>query len=72
MFLCLSAAWVEFENDVIDQDQLFEKFFADGRQFDGQALVEHMVRTTHPAPQPIPAALPAAHAGADCASPFPG
>lgn len=41
----LTAAWVEFENDVINQDQLFEKFFADGRQFDGQALVQHMVRT---------------------------
>lgn len=35
---------MEFENDLIDQDQLFQKFFADGRQFDGHALVAHMVR----------------------------
>lgn len=37
------TAWVEFENDHITQQQLFDKFFADGRQFDGQALIEHMV-----------------------------
>jgi hypothetical protein len=39
----LFTAWVEFENDMINQDELFEKFFADGRKFDGQALVQHMV-----------------------------
>lgn len=37
------TAWVEFENDVITEDELLAKFFADGRQFDGQALVQHMV-----------------------------
>lgn len=37
------TAWVEFENDMITEDELFVKFFADGRQFDGQALVQHMV-----------------------------
>lgn len=42
------AAWVEFENDVIDQDRLFKKFFADGRHFDGDALVQHMVRAALP------------------------
>lgn len=40
----LLIAWVEFENDVIDEQQLFKKFFADGREFDGEALVQHMVR----------------------------
>jgi phosphoglycolate phosphatase-like HAD superfamily hydrolase len=38
-----TAAWIEFENDLIDQEQLFAKFFADGRPFDGAALVQHMV-----------------------------
>lgn len=38
------TAWVEFENDQITQQQLFDKFFADGRQFDGEALIDHMVR----------------------------
>eukprot|EP00878_Enallax_costatus_P017391 GHUV01018265.1.p2 GENE.GHUV01018265.1~~GHUV01018265.1.p2 ORF type:complete len:116 (+),score=15.57 GHUV01018265.1:214-561(+) len=37
------TAWVEFENDIITENELIAKFFADGRQFDGQALVEHMV-----------------------------
>ncbi|WIA18095.1 hypothetical protein OEZ85_009574 [Tetradesmus obliquus] len=37
------TAWVEFENDQITQQQLFNKFFADGRQFDGEALIDHMV-----------------------------
>jgi hypothetical protein len=37
------TAWVEFEKDQITQQQLFDKFFADGRQFDGQALIQHMV-----------------------------
>eukprot|EP00775_Hariotina_reticulata_P005353 gene5353-5589_t len=37
------TAWVEFENDCITEDELFVKFFADGRQFDGAALVNHMV-----------------------------
>jgi hypothetical protein len=37
------TAWVEFEKDQITQQQLFDKFFADRRQFDGQALIEHMV-----------------------------
>lgn len=37
------SAWVEFETGSITEDQLFTKFFADGRQFDGRGLVEHMV-----------------------------
>lgn len=37
------TAWVEFENAIITEDELFAKFFADGRQFDGQALIQHMV-----------------------------
>eukprot|EP00879_Flechtneria_rotunda_P024364 GHRR01025823.1.p1 GENE.GHRR01025823.1~~GHRR01025823.1.p1 ORF type:complete len:153 (+),score=19.10 GHRR01025823.1:97-555(+) len=37
------TAWVEFESGVINQDQLFAKFFADGRSFDGQALIDYMV-----------------------------
>jgi hypothetical protein len=40
------TAWVEFEKDQITQQQLFDKFFADGRQFDGQALIEHMVSSS--------------------------
>lgn len=38
------TAWVEFEKAQITEQQLFDKFFQDGRGFDGPALVEHMVR----------------------------
>ncbi|KAI8464670.1 MAG: HAD-like domain-containing protein [Monoraphidium minutum] len=37
------TAWVEFECAQITEDQLFEKFFKDGRGFDGAALVDHMI-----------------------------
>ena len=38
------TAWVEFERGDIDQQRLFDKFFKDGRPFDGEGLVRHMVR----------------------------
>jgi hypothetical protein len=38
------TAWVEFERDLIDEQQLFDKFFQDGRAFDGRGLVSAMVR----------------------------
>jgi hypothetical protein len=38
------TAWVEFERDLIDEAQLFDKFFKDGRAFDGRGLVAAMVR----------------------------
>jgi hypothetical protein len=38
------TAWIEFEEARITEAQLFEKFFSDGRGFDGPALVQHMVR----------------------------
>lgn len=37
------TAWVEFERDLINEEELFAKFFKDGRSFDGKALVEMMV-----------------------------
>lgn len=37
------TAWVEFERDLINEEQLFAKFFKDGRSFDGKALVQMMV-----------------------------
>lgn len=37
------TAWVEFERDLINEQQLFAKFFKDGRSFDGKALVQMMV-----------------------------
>ena len=37
------SAWVEFENGLITEDQLFNKFFADGRQFDSKGLVDCIV-----------------------------
>lgn len=37
------TAWIEFENNLIDEQQLFDKFFKDGRRFDGKALVDSMV-----------------------------
>lgn len=37
------TAWVEFETDTITEEELFAKFFSDGRQFDGSALVAYMV-----------------------------
>lgn len=37
------TAWVEFETDRITEEELFAKFFKDGREFDGPALVAHMV-----------------------------
>ena len=36
------TAWVEFERGEIDEGALFEKFFADGRKFDAEGLVECM------------------------------
>lgn len=38
------TAWVEFEHGEITQDELFAKFFKDGRSFDGEGLVQLMVR----------------------------
>ena len=38
------TAWIEFEKGQITEQQLFDKFFQDGRGFDGPALVQHMVR----------------------------
>ncbi len=43
------TAWVEFEHGEINQDELFAKFFKDGRSFDGEGLVKLMVRAW-PAP----------------------
>lgn len=37
------TAWVEFEKAQITEQQLFDKFFQDGRAFDGTALVQHMI-----------------------------
>jgi hypothetical protein len=37
------TAWLEFERDEISEAQLFDKFFRDGRGFDGPGLVKHMV-----------------------------
>ena len=37
------TAWVEFERGDITEAELFAKFFADGRRFDGPGLVDHMV-----------------------------
>jgi hypothetical protein len=67
-----AAAWVEFENDLIDQDQLFQKFFADGRQFDGQALVAHMVRDGCNMQLPVLLHMYTQSQSADCASLLPG
>ena len=36
---------MQFECDEISEEELFRIFFADGRQFDGAALRQHMVRT---------------------------
>jgi hypothetical protein len=66
--LVLFTAWVEFENDMINQDELFEKFFADGRKFDGQALVQHMVSLHTTAACFLCLHLCATPARADCAS----
>ena len=37
------TAWVSFETGDIEEEELFTNFFADGRQFDGPALVEYMI-----------------------------
>lgn len=56
------TAWVEFENDLISEEQLLSMFFADGRQFDGAALVQHMVSGASGrvvvGPEPAAAAAP--------------
>lgn len=67
-----TAAWVEFENDLIDQDQLFQNFFADGRQFDGQALVAHMVRDSCNLQLLVLLHTCLRSKSADCASRLPG
>lgn len=36
------TAWIEFETAVISQEELFSKFFADGRKFNGPGLVAAM------------------------------
>lgn len=36
------SAWGEFEVSGISEDQLFERFFRDGRQFDGPAFKHHV------------------------------
>lgn len=38
------SAWLEFERDEISEQELYQKFFSDGRQFDGDALRQLMVR----------------------------
>ena len=38
------TAWVEFEKDLINEDELCARFFADGRTFDRIALLQTMVR----------------------------
>jgi HAD superfamily hydrolase (TIGR01509 family) len=38
------TAWVEFELDQIDEQELFERFFADGRSFDGPGLKHALQR----------------------------
>lgn len=35
---------LQFECDEISEEELFRIFFSDGRQFDGTALRQHMVR----------------------------
>lgn len=39
------TAWVEFEKGEISEHQLFQKFFLDGRSFDGPGLLQSMVNT---------------------------
>ncbi|PRW56908.1 Haloacid dehalogenase-like hydrolase superfamily isoform 1 [Chlorella sorokiniana] len=36
------TAWVQFERDEIEEEELFRIFFADGRPVDGDALKQHM------------------------------
>ncbi|WOL04142.1 hypothetical protein Cni_G12863 [Canna indica] len=38
------TAWIEFENGLIDENELARKFFKDGRSFDLEGLKECMVR----------------------------
>ena len=45
---CLPRPAPQFERDEISEEELFRIFFADGRQFDGQALKQHMVRAPLP------------------------
>jgi hypothetical protein len=37
------TAWIEFERGLISEADFLDKFFADGRAFDGPGLVQHMV-----------------------------
>lgn len=37
------SAWPEFERGEIDEDELFRKFFKDGREIDGPGLIRQMV-----------------------------
>ncbi|KAI7836755.1 hypothetical protein COHA_009393 [Chlorella ohadii] len=36
------TAWLQFERDEIEEEELFRIFFADGRPVDGAALKQHM------------------------------
>eukprot|EP00245_Coleochaete_scutata_P004509 TRINITY_DN17213_c0_g8_i1.p1 TRINITY_DN17213_c0_g8~~TRINITY_DN17213_c0_g8_i1.p1 ORF type:complete len:197 (+),score=33.59 TRINITY_DN17213_c0_g8_i1:33-593(+) len=36
------TAWIEFEKGLILENELFEKFFSDGRDFDSEGLLECM------------------------------
>ncbi len=46
------TAWVEFEVGKISEEQLFDRFFLDGRRFDGDALRQAMVRAPLSPPAP--------------------
>jgi FMN hydrolase / 5-amino-6-(5-phospho-D-ribitylamino)uracil phosphatase len=37
------TAWLEFERGEISECELFDKFFLDGRRFDGPGLLQSMV-----------------------------
>ncbi|PNH03107.1 hypothetical protein TSOC_010863 [Tetrabaena socialis] len=56
------SAWLEFECGDIDEDQLFAKFFADGRRVDGGALKDMLVSKYRwlPGMEPLLARLVAA------------
>ena len=39
------SAWPEFERGEIDEDELYRKFFKDGRNINGAGLMRQMVRS---------------------------
>lgn len=41
------STWVDFEKGEIDQEELFSRFFKDGRSFDGDAFLEFVCSKYH-------------------------